>query len=52
MMLLMILYGMEQVMEELNLGDLVGQPYGAHQHFSVSINNFFDTFMSKLYNQK
>ncbi|KAL6180594.1 hypothetical protein ACLB2K_047255 [Fragaria x ananassa] len=24
------------VMEELNLGDLVGQPYGTHQHFSVN----------------
>ncbi|XP_062176921.1 putative transferase At1g60990, chloroplastic isoform X2 [Alnus glutinosa] len=25
-----------QVMEDLNLGDLVGQPYGTHRHFSVS----------------
>ncbi|KAH0988677.1 hypothetical protein GBA52_000160 [Prunus armeniaca] len=25
-----------QIMEELNLGDLVGQPYGTHQHFSVN----------------
>ncbi|KAF9610232.1 hypothetical protein IFM89_021425 [Coptis chinensis] len=25
-----------QVMDELNLGDLVGQPYGTHQHYSVS----------------
>ncbi|XP_040368200.1 putative transferase At1g60990, chloroplastic isoform X2 [Rosa chinensis] len=25
-----------QLMEELNLGDLVGQPYGTHQHFSVN----------------
>ncbi|XP_058097253.1 putative transferase At1g60990, chloroplastic isoform X2 [Magnolia sinica] len=24
-----------QVMEDLNLGDLVGQPYGTHQHYSV-----------------
>ena len=29
-------------MEELNLGDLVGQPYGTHQHFSVSINNVYE----------
>ncbi|KAK7853285.1 putative transferase [Quercus suber] len=25
-----------QVMEGLNLGDLVGQPYGTHRHFSVN----------------
>ncbi|XP_059433822.1 putative transferase At1g60990, chloroplastic [Corylus avellana] len=25
-----------QVMEDLNLGDLVGQPYGTHRHFTVS----------------
>ncbi|KAF4357170.1 hypothetical protein F8388_003317 [Cannabis sativa] len=25
-----------QLMEELNLGDLVGKPYGAHQHFSIN----------------
>lgn len=25
-----------QVMEGLNLGDLVGQPYGTHQHFSAN----------------
>ncbi|PQQ11846.1 putative transferase [Prunus yedoensis var. nudiflora] len=25
-----------QIMEELKLGDLVGQPYGTHQHFSVN----------------
>lgn len=25
-----------QVMEDLNLGDLVGQPYGTHRHFSAS----------------
>ncbi|XP_051132456.1 uncharacterized protein LOC127252348 [Andrographis paniculata] len=24
------------IMEELNLGDLVGQPYGTHKHYSVS----------------
>ncbi|XP_057421819.1 putative transferase At1g60990, chloroplastic [Lotus japonicus] len=24
-----------QVMENLNLGDLIGKPYGAHQHFNV-----------------
>lgn len=23
-------------MEELNLGDLVGLPYGSHKHYSVS----------------
>ena len=25
-----------QVMENLNLGDLVGKPYGTHLHFNVS----------------
>ncbi|KAF3435191.1 hypothetical protein FNV43_RR22278 [Rhamnella rubrinervis] len=25
-----------QLMEDLNLGDLVGQPYGTHHHFSVN----------------
>ncbi|KAG9457224.1 hypothetical protein H6P81_001732 [Aristolochia fimbriata] len=26
----------DQVMEDLNLGDLVGQPYGMHRHYSVN----------------
>ncbi|KAJ7946613.1 Glycine cleavage T-protein aminomethyltransferase [Quillaja saponaria] len=26
----------DQVMENLNLGDLVGQPYGTHRHFTVN----------------
>ncbi|XP_010268964.1 PREDICTED: putative transferase At1g60990, chloroplastic [Nelumbo nucifera] len=25
-----------QVMEDLNVGDLIGQPYGTHQHYSVN----------------
>lgn len=25
-------------MEDLNLGDLVGQPYGFHKHYSVSFH--------------
>ncbi|OVA06935.1 Glycine cleavage T-protein [Macleaya cordata] len=25
-----------QVMEDLNLGDLIGQPYGTHKHYSVN----------------
>lgn len=25
-------------MEDLNLGDLVGQPYGSHKHYSVSFD--------------
>lgn len=27
-----------QIMEDLNLGDLVGQPYGSHKHYSVSFH--------------
>ncbi|XP_068664425.1 putative transferase At1g60990, chloroplastic [Aristolochia californica] len=26
----------DQVLEDLNLGDLVGQPYGTHRHYSVN----------------
>lgn len=26
-------------MEELNLGDLVGKPYGCHKHFNVSFHS-------------
>ncbi|XP_075652057.1 putative transferase At1g60990, chloroplastic isoform X1 [Castanea sativa] len=37
-----------QVMEGLNLGDLVGQPYGTHRHFSVCFNDFLDCCMSNL----
>lgn len=26
-------------MDELNLGDLVGKPYGSHKHYSVSFHS-------------
>ena len=35
-------------MEGLNLGDLVGQPYGTHRHFSVCFNDFLDCCMGNL----
>lgn len=38
----------DQVMEGLNLGDLVGQPYGTHRHYSVCFNDFLDCCMSNL----
>lgn len=34
-----------KVMEMLNLGDLVGQPYGTHRHYSV--NDLFAFFAYK-----
>lgn len=30
-------------MQKLNLGDLVGKPYGTHQHFSVSLIDFIES---------
>lgn len=35
-------------MKELNLGDLVEQPYGTHQHFSVSVSSDFIIFWNNM----
>lgn len=33
---------LKQIMSKLNLGDLIGQPYGKHQHYCVSPFFFFN----------
>lgn len=35
-LLFLMICDLGQIMEDLNLGDLVGQPYGSHKHYSVS----------------
>lgn len=38
-----------KVMEDLNLGDLIGQPYGTHKHYTVSFNFSYEHHMFHLF---